>query len=48
MSDSVADPVSFLPRDPGWVKDLEPDPIVYKIFFLKLLKVFDADAEPDP
>jgi hypothetical protein len=42
----IRDPVSFGPRDPGWVKNQDPDHISVSLnnnFFVKILKFFDLD-----
>jgi hypothetical protein len=42
----IRDPVPFLPREPAWVKNQDPDHIsesLELIFWIKILKFFDAD-----
>jgi hypothetical protein len=49
----IRDPVPFDPwsRDPKWVKNQDLDHIsesLETIFWVKILKFFDADVDPDP
>ncbi len=47
----IRDPVPFRPRDPGWVKNQDPDPgsgSGMNIFWVKIIKFFYADADADP